>query len=147
MGFFKRIFGLESESLDDALPKNLYMGATRLDLLCVSFQLFDHNQMRRLNQEDLLEFAEKLIPGIKDCRRRDLQITYAADHEEAVANTAWLKSNAVAKHGSVYFGEMGFRHKDMGVAFALSLIVYGGQKDTFTILHKPIQWAQAFKVK
>lgn len=147
MGFFKKIFGLEEKPSGDELPKNLYMDNTRLDLLCISFQLFDQNQMRILDEDTLLSFAEKLIPGIKECRRRDLQITYANDHEEAVANTAWLKSNAVAKHGSVFFGEMGFRHKDMGVVFALSLIVYGGEKDTFTIMHKPIQWAVTFKVK
>lgn len=147
MGWFKKIFGLEKDSSDDELQKNLYMGNTRLDLLCISFQLFDQNQLRRLDQDVLMSFAEKLIPDIKECRRRDLQITYARDHEEAVANTAWLKSNVVAKHGSVFFGEMGFRHEDMGVVFALSLIVYGGQKDTFTIMHKPIQWAGTFKVK
>lgn len=147
MGFFKKIFGLEEKPSGDELPKNLYMGNTRLDLLCISFQLFDPNQLRLLEEDDLMSFAETLIPGIKECRRRDLQIIHASNHEEAVANTAWLKSNAVAKNGSVFFGEMGFRHKDMGVVFALSLVVYGGTKDTFTIMKRPAQWADTFKVK
>ncbi|MDH5190373.1 MAG: hypothetical protein OEW89_03900 [Gammaproteobacteria bacterium] len=147
MGFLKNLFGKKEKLSGDELPKNLYMGNTRLDLLCISFQLFDHEQMRKLDEDTMMSFAEKLIPDISECRRRDLQITYAKDHEEAVANTAWIKSNAVAKHGSVFFGEMGFRHENMGVVFALSLVVYGGQKDTFTIMHKPIQWATTFKVK
>ncbi len=147
MGFLKKLFGQKEKPSGDELQKNLYMGNTRLDLLCISFQLFDPKQMQRLDEDTLWSFAEKLIPDIKECRRRDLKITYANNHEEAVAYTAWLKSNVVAKNGSVFFGEMGFRHEDMGVVFAFSLIVYGGEKDMFTIMHKPIQWATTFKVK
>ena len=147
MGLFRNLFGMGSKSDEDEGPKNLYMGNTRLDIIAVYFQLFDKSQLETMDKDTMFSFVEQLIPDFKKCRVRHTYISYAEDHEQAVENAARLKAELVAKKGSTIFGEMGFNHHGTGVVFALTLVVYDGSKDMFTIMQRPAQWAQHLKVK
>ena len=128
--------------------KNLYWHSTKLDLLCISIQIYDKEYFESIDTEMMLNVIDNIIPDIKYCTPKDIRLSHADSKETAMANASRLVEEMALSEGSLIHGELGFGLDGIEVYFALSIITESHRdRPVIVIMQKPTQWSQNLKVK